>query len=119
MTGAWLKLEMLRFLTPTAARSTYVGGGLSWSTANLDSQSKSWSGDGLQGELTAGYELQRASTVRVFFQADLGLPFYRLRADTYVFQLGQPYPYSTGSERRYCPSLSLSMGLGWQRGAGR
>ena len=49
MTGSWLKLEFLHFGTPSADRSLYVGGGLSWSTANLDNQNTSWSGSGLQG----------------------------------------------------------------------
>ncbi len=116
MTGSWLKLEFLRFGTPLADRSLYVGGGLSWSTANLDNQNTSWSGSGLQGELTAGYELGRASTIRVFIQADVGLPFYNLRSQTYS---SLPPYVSTSAEHHYAPSLALSMGLGWQRGGGK
>ena len=86
MTGAWLKLEALHFIAPLADRSPYIGAGLSWSTAHLDNASTSWDGSGLQGELTAGYELERASTI---------------------------------TEHRYAPSLSVSMGLGWQRGGGK
>jgi hypothetical protein len=116
MTGSWLKLEFLHFGTPLADRSLYVGGGLSWSTANLNNQTTSWSGSGLQGELTAGYELGRASTIRVFIQADVGLPFYRLSSETFSYV--PPYVTMSG-EHHYAPSLALSMGFGWQRGGGK
>jgi len=119
MTGSWLKLEFLRFAAPLADRSPYFGGGLSWSTAHLDDGNTSANGSGLQGELTAGYEMGRASTIRVFFQADVGLPFYKLRSETYSLSPAVPYMYTVSTERRYAPSLSVSMGLGWQRGGGR
>jgi len=118
-TGSWLKLEFLHFGAPLADRSPYVGAGLSWSTANLDNESTSWNGSGLQGEITAGYELGRASTIRVFIQADASLPFYKLRSDFYSYSSVPPYVVSTSTEHRYAPSLMFSMGLGWQRGGGK
>ena len=84
--------------------------------ANLNSASKSWSGNGLQGEISAGYELGRASTIRVFLQADAGLPFYRLTAHTYEFSNTPPYMVTTSTDRQYVPSLAVSLGIGWQRG---
>lgn len=115
MTGSWLKLEALRFMTPESDRSAYFGGGLSWSTTNLETTDKSWSGSGLQGELTAGYELGRASTIRVFVQADAGLPFYNVTSRTFAYWT--PYAYTApATEHRYAPSLMLSIGVGWQRG---
>ncbi len=68
-----------------------------------------WRGSGLQGELTAGYELARTTTLRVFVQADASLPFYKVISQT----------YSTSNvvttSRRYAPSLVVSIGLGWQK----
>lgn len=119
MTGSWVKLAFLHFNAPLADRSPYIGAGLSWSTAHLDNRGTSSDGSGLQGELTAGYELGRASTIRVFIQADASLPFYKLRAVTYSYSSSPPFVYSTSTEHRYAPSLTLSMGLGWQRGGGR
>ena len=115
-TGSWLKLEFLHFMSPRASSSPYIGSGLSWNTANLDNGSRSWSGSGLQGELTAGYEMGRASSIRVFFQADAGLPFYKLRSDPYLYAAAYPYVYTASAEHRYAPSLTFSLGLGWQRG---
>ena len=119
-TGSWLKLEFLHFMSPRASSSPYVGSGLSWNTANLDSGSRSWSGSGLQGELSAGYEMGRASSIRVFFQADAGLPFYKLRSEQYLYTTSYPPIVSlAGTEHRYAPSLAFSLGLGWQRGGSK
>jgi len=119
MTGSWVKLEFLRFLTPTSTRSTYFGAGLSWSTANLDNGSRSFEGSGLQGELTIGHEFERASTIRVFVQADCGVPFYTLHSTSYAFSPSYPFVTLASTGHRYAPSLALSLGLGWQRGGGK
>ena len=116
MTGSWVKLGILRFVTPQSARSAYVGTGLSWSSAHLYSGSRSWSGSGLQGEAIAGYEVGRASTIRVFLQTDVGLPFYRVNSVDYFYSTGPPYVTPGGTRQRYAPSLAVSLGLGWQRG---
>jgi hypothetical protein len=114
--ASWLKLEALRFFTPLSDRSAYFGGGLSWNTVSLDHADTSWSGNGLQGEVTVGYELARASTLRVFVQADTGLPFFKLSSERYVYPVSYPYVPSVITGHRYVPSLSLSLGFGWQRG---
>ena len=111
-TGNWLKLEFLRFHAPHADRTFYVGGGMSWSVVNLENDARSWDGSGLQGELTAGYELGRASSIRVFVQADAGLPFYKLRGRLF----SNAPPYMQDVARQYAPSVALSLGIGWQRG---
>ena len=85
----------------------YYGGGFSWG-AKYSSSGTSWanrtywSGNGLQGELTVGYELGRASTLRVFVQADATLPFYLMSS-------------SRNGDTRYASSLAVSVGVGWQR----
>jgi len=115
--GSWLKLSALRFLKPDATASPYVGAGLSWGAVSYgrDVQrgagtgATSWHGDGLQSELTVGYEVGRGSAVRVFVQADAALPFFRAASHTYTFA------NITGVDRRYVPSVVMSVGLGWQR----
>jgi hypothetical protein len=112
---SWLKLSGLRFMDPQANRSAYFGGGLSYGHTNISSGSysfapgqyrSSWRGSGLQGELTAGYELARATSLRVFVQADAVLPFYRVTSDTH-----SPNGLIT-TDSRYAPSLVLSVGVG-------
>jgi hypothetical protein len=104
VSGSLLKLEGLYFLEPAANASGYLGGGLSWGGTSVSTSSgmvyTSSRGSGLQGELTAGYELPRASTLRMFVQADAVLPLYRTTADT--------------GTRKYTPSLTVSVGVGWQ-----
>ncbi len=118
-TGTWLKLEMLRYFAPQADRSPYIGAGLSLSTTNLDHNNTSWEGDGLQGELTGGFETGRAGSIHIFIQGDFGLPFYNLRSTTYTYSVTPPYSYQSTVSHRYVPSLTVSLGLGWQRGGGK
>ena len=118
MAGSLLKLQGLYFLNPRANASAYFGGGLSWGTtigSGGSSQNgySSWRGSGLQGELTAGYELPRASELRVFVQADATLPFYHTSGQAFTFSQGRTAAVTTG--RRYNPSIAASVGVGWQR----
>lgn len=111
----WLKLSGLRFINPQANRSAYFGGGLSYGHTYVNrggtyysapTYSTSWSGGGLQGELTAGYELARATSLRLFVQADLVLPFYQVTSETYTTNR------VVSTDSRYAPSLVLSVGIG-------
>jgi hypothetical protein len=54
----------------------------------------------------------------MFMQIDAGLPFYKLRSDTYLYSNSLPYVSSVTTGHRYAPSLGVSIGLGWQRGGG-
>jgi hypothetical protein len=101
---SWVKLEGLRFKDPVANAGAYFGAGLSWGGAYSSGGlgQTSWQGSGLQGEVTAGYEIGRASTLRVFVQADGQLPFYQMRSRT--------------GRQQYSPSFIVSVGLGWQHG---
>jgi hypothetical protein len=112
--GSLLRLSWLHFLNQRANRTGYLGGGLSYGNASFGSfrstneeYRSAWNGHGLQGELTAGYEFARATSLRMFLQADVVLPFYQVSSDT-ISRLGR----TTATDRRYAPSLSVSVGLG-------
>jgi hypothetical protein len=118
--GSLLKIMGIKFLSPDRERSSYVGGGLSWGfvsagrTARPGGRDTSWHGSGLQGELTAGYELARSGSLRFFAQADASVPFFRARSESYDY----PTPGTvvrSGSDHRYIPSVVLSLGVGWRR----
>src|SRR5262245_13412519 len=113
--SSFLKLSGLYFLNPTANRTPYLGGGLGWGRQrfgtpdyrSFDHYQSEWSGTGLQGELTAGYEFARATSLRMFVQADVVLPFYQVSSQAFS-RFG-----TIGSvDRRYAPSLVVSIGLG-------
>lgn len=120
--GSLIRLQVLRFLAPEAERSLYVGGGMSYSgvTAGRSLRtdtyySTSWSGSGMQGELTAGYELARSSPIRMFVQTDVGLPLFKARMNSYpVTTRGIDYD-SPSLEKRYMPSVAVTFGIGWRR----
>ena len=109
--GSLVKLEALHFMSPVGNKTGYFGGGVGWGWTNIDAGGLNGAygnGNGLEGELTAGYELARATTVRLFAQADAALPFYNVASSTYSRS-------GTVTTHRYTPSLVLSLGLGWQR----
>jgi len=118
MSGSFIRLEGLHFVRPRANASAYFGGGVSWGVTSGPSTStpnaySSWHGSGLQGELTVGYEMPRATDLRVFVQADATLPFYKTHGETFTYAQGRSTTVVAG--RRYNPSIALSVGIGWQR----
>lgn len=119
-----LKLQGLFFTNPVASRSAYFGGGLSYgresfSKANDQGFPVYGRGGGLQGNLTAGYEIARITSARVFVQVDATLPFYQVAFETYTpgdpQAAGRYAPPSVTITHEYVPSLAMSIGFGWQR----
>jgi hypothetical protein len=109
-----LKLSGLYYMDANGNRSPYFGGGLSYGHASFGSGSYSfdryrtdWDGSGLQGELSAGYEIARATSLRMFVQADAVLPFYHVTSESFT-RTG----FQTTTDRRYAPSLVVSIGIG-------
>jgi hypothetical protein len=110
ITGSWIKLMALYYNNPMANGSTYLGGGVSWGGTAVTKDDAgtftTYSGSGLQAELTAGYEFLRASSIRMFAQFDATLPIYRVSSSD----------FTTGATSyAYSPSFGLSVGLGWGR----
>lgn len=95
----WLELGAAHFLSPHANASAYVGGGLSLGSHSIPAGDGTYENAGLQGEVTLGYEMFRASTIRLLCQAEATLPMYRLSQG--------------GGDAVYAPIFQLSLGLGW------
>jgi hypothetical protein len=118
--GSLLKLEALSFAHPRANASPYIGGGFSYGSTSVGDDAyynrtsnkahSDWSGSGLQGEVTVGYEIARTTTLRVFIQADATLPFYKLSS-----QIFSTSGVVTTTSQRYSPSLVFSVGFGRQK----
>jgi hypothetical protein len=118
--GSLIKLQGLYFLNPIANGSMYLGAGAAWGfTASYEEDSlgnvRSLSGSGLQGEATLGYEFLRASTIRMFAQADATLPFYKMTGSTFS-TTGATF---TTTDESWAPTFALSVGIGWGRGTSR
>lgn len=116
--GSSLKLQVLRFLDPEADRSMYIGGGLSWGhvsvgrDSSFGSYTPGWHGSGLQGEFSTGYEFRGNTPLRVFLQADIGVPFFRAHSDAYGYRVGPTF-VPVSRDQRYIPSAAVSFGMGW------
>jgi len=119
-TGTWIRLMALYFLNPSANRSAYVGAGVGWGVTavasatdvnNTTGSVSAYSGSGLQAELSLGYELLRASTIRLFLQGDVSVPFYKIHGETLTT--------TSTYDSTYAPSFVVSLGIGWGRSAVR
>jgi hypothetical protein len=120
--GSLLKLQGLHFVNPTANATAYFGGGLSYGFTSFGGGSggvgfydSGWSGAGLQGEVTVGYEVPRSSALRVFVEANATLPFYQTASTRTTYLRTAPYSSTSVTSHRYAPSMVVSIGLGWQR----
>ena len=115
--GSLLKLQVLRFLDGDADRSAYVGGGFSWGGISAGGRGtpydSDWNGSGLQGEFSTGYEFRGNTPLRLFVQADVGVPFFRARRESLTV-FNQPGSFrSTVVDQRFIPSAAVSFGMGW------
>jgi len=119
MSGSFVKVQGLHFLSAEANTSIYVGGGFSYGFADfgggrrgIDYDEGSWHGSGLQLEVTVGYEGPRSSPMRMFVEANATLPFYNVASEHTTYS--KSFPYSTSvSSHRYAPAVMVSVGLGW------
>jgi len=122
LAGSIVRLAVLNFLDGNADGGMYVGGGFSWGGVLLDRRSTpttyttAWTGSGLQGDVTVGYEITRKSPLRMFVQADVGIPFFTARSETYARSDGGIIDHSSRRiEKQYTPSAVVAMGIGWKR----
>jgi outer membrane protein W len=91
--------------------SPYVGAGLSLSSNTLHIDDREFSGWGLNAELAAGYELFRASTIRLLIQANASLPTYRLSTRDHIYD-ASGVSRMDGSNK-YAPIFGITLGIGW------
>lgn len=103
-----IRLMGLFFADPMANRSAYFGAGLGWGFSAVEDNGIPYGDSGLQVEASAGYEFLRASTIRMFVQADAMLPIYLSDADFF-----DPATMSNVDDTRYTPRFGLTMGIGW------
>ena len=107
--AGWIELGADYFFDAYANSSGYVGAGLSLGNHSIPAdEGDPYENAGLQGKFILGYELFRASTIRLLGQVETTLPMFRLSRDVY-----DPV---TGEEREqhvYSPTFQLSLGLGW------
>ena len=104
------------FADEEANNTPYFGLGLGWSGTSADTLDGTYSNNGLQGTVSAGFEMLRASTMRAFVQLDAALPFYQLEIDREGFFINEPG--ADAPDARYAPLVMLKVGVGWgPRGA--
>lgn len=109
--AGWIELGADYFFDPYANSSPYVGAGLSLGNHSIPSADGDYENAGLQGKATLGYEMFRASTIRLSLHFDATLPMYRLSRTTYL--LGSDGSNQEDVDHVYSPTFQLSLSLGW------
>jgi hypothetical protein len=107
VSAGWVELAADYFFDADANSTPYIGAGVSLGSHSVPSSKGDFDGSGLQAKGTVGYEMFRASTIRLLVQFDALLPMYRLVRKDYD---------NTGTEfisHAYAPTFLLSLGLGW------
>jgi hypothetical protein len=104
----WVELGLDYFFSPYANNTPFIGAGLSLGSHALPTAGDDYTGGGLQGKFTLGYEFFRASTIRFLVEADARLPLYRLSHDEL-----DPITGATVRDHLYAPTFVLSLGIGW------
>jgi hypothetical protein len=106
--AGWIELGADYFFDPYANSTAYVGAGLSLGSHSIPSDSGDYENAGLQGKATLGYEMFRASTIRLSVTFDAALPMYRLTRTRF-----DPILNTEIDDHVYSPTFQLSLGLGW------
>jgi hypothetical protein len=114
-----VKLMGLYYFDPYANNSLYAGAGLGWGALSVSPNSgrfagtvlDSYTGTGLDFELSVGYEMLRVSNIRVLVQVNGSLPTYKATAtiDSFSDLTG----VQATKESLYVPTIGLSLGLGF------
>jgi hypothetical protein len=89
-------ISALRFHQPQANHTLYYGGGLGFGAMGWQDGSDGGDGAGFELRGSAGYEMFRVTTMRMFFQADMIAPLYDIGADSWA------------------PTVSFSVGIGYK-----
>ena len=94
-----------RYSSSEANNTPYIGGGgRGYSAIEVDGHS--YSGGGLGMNAHVGYALARASTIRLFIELGVDLPFYDQEFDDENVPMGV-------DESLYAPVIGLSFGAGF------
>ena len=107
-TGSLIRLGALYYQEPIASQSMYFGGGIGYGFNVISDGTSTFSGAGIEGHATIGYELLRESTIRMFVEATAIMPFYLSSVDDFTGT-------GTPSGRKWIPSFALQVGLGYGR----
>jgi hypothetical protein len=100
----FFQLQGLYFFNPLGNSTPYLGGGIGYSLINIDDDcGNKYSGNGVSGIATLGFETMRVSTIRLFVQLDATLPFYKLEGKD----------NSVKNKKVYGSTLMLTMGIGF------
>ena len=103
--GEWIRIGAIRYQDPLANNSLFFGGGVGYGTNSVydSSNGANYEGSGLEVSGVVGYEMLRASTIRLFVELDATAPMY---TSSYDFGL------NGNTTKRWVPVVALTIGAG-------
>lgn len=108
VSAGWIELGADYFFDAFANGSAYVGAGLSLGNHSIPDSGGTYENAGLQGKASLGYEVFRASTIRLLGQLDATLPMFRLTRTSL-----DAATLTEDTDHIYAPTFTLTLGLGW------
>lgn len=106
-TGVHAGIRGLFFVAPDASATPYLGLGLSFAALGSELDHAGYSGSGLVGRISLGYEFLRESTIRFIVEADALFPTFTLARD-------EGEPVAPGAKGDFwATNLGLNLGIGW------
>jgi hypothetical protein len=100
------------YFDPISSSTGYLGAGCSWGSQHIVQNGDLYQGSGIQLEVVGGYEMLRASTIRLFVEAGATVPLYRAQTITYDGYFGDSMP-EPNHDDFWAPSFTVSMGIGF------
>lgn len=96
-----VQIQGLYFFSPVDNSTFYAGAGLAYNVMHSVDDKNNYFSSGVGGVATLGYEIMRASTVRLFFQLEATVPFGKLKN------------HDTKEDSRFGSSVAFTMGIGF------
>lgn len=114
--GELIGIGAVHYQDPLSNNTMYYGGRIGYGLndfydGSTGTYGTNYTGSGLQVTGVAGYEMLRASTIRLFFELDATAPLYTSSGTEYDSNFN-----STGTVKRWAPVVSLTLGAGWGHG---
>ena len=94
-------LRAFYFSNPSESATFYYGGGMSYGVMNFYRHDKEWGNAGLMANGTVGYEFMRTSTIRMFVESNVYLPFFSASDDL--------------ESSRWVPQMMVVVGGAWTK----
>lgn len=115
MSASWLRVGGMYFFNPAGNQTPYLQTAMSWGSNFIHTNDEWFGSSGIRGEFGGGMEFLRESPVRMFVEANLVLPFYKVKytTTTKTPNADNGVDVLEREHKLYTPALMIFMGVGF------